>query len=103
MRQVEAEVDRYLVLLGNKIRQRGYTQLEVQRELRWGRSYISQLLTKQKSLRVEQVLLILKVIGVDPAEFFADGWPEPPWAASGAALAPMDPGQARSSSGSTRS
>ncbi len=66
MRQVDAELDRYLTLIRNKIRQRAYTQLEVQRELRWGRSYISQLLTKQKGLRVEQVLLILKVIGVDP-------------------------------------
>ncbi len=52
--------------------QRGYTQLEVQQELGWGRSYISQLVTKQKSPRVEQVLLILGVIGVDPAEFFAE-------------------------------
>ena len=30
MRQVEAEVDRYLTLLRNVIRQRGFTQLEVQ-------------------------------------------------------------------------
>ena len=40
--------------------------------LGWGRSYISQLLTKQKSLRIEQVLLILDVIGVDPGDFFAE-------------------------------
>ena len=38
---------------------------------RCSRSYVTQLLMKQKALRVEQVLLILKVIGVDPAEFFA--------------------------------
>ncbi len=65
-------MDRYLTLLRNKIRERGFTQLEVQEALSWGRSYISQLLTKQKSLRVEQVLLILNVIGVEPAEFFAE-------------------------------
>ena len=96
MRQVEAEVDRYLTLLRNVIRQRGFTQLEVQQALGWGRSYISQLLTKQKALRVEQVLLILNVIGVDPVEFFAElyGWPGAPYAASGPALAPMDPEQA---------
>ncbi len=29
-------------------------------------------MTKQKGLRVEQVLLILNVIGVDPAEFYAE-------------------------------
>jgi transcriptional regulator with XRE-family HTH domain len=67
---VEKELDRILTLLRNKIRQRGFTQLEVQDVLGWGRSYISQLLTKQKSLRFEQVLLILEVIGEDPAEFF---------------------------------
>lgn len=69
---VEPEVDRYLTLLRNKIRERGFTQLEVQEALGWGRSYISQLLTKQKALRVEQVLLVLSVIGIDPPEFFQE-------------------------------
>jgi Helix-turn-helix len=69
---VDNEVERYLTLLRNKIREKGFTQLQVQEALSWGRSYISQLLTKQKSLRVEQVLLILDVIGVEPADFFAE-------------------------------
>ena len=77
----EGEMDRVLTLLRQKIRERGYTQLEVQKELSWGRSYISQLLTKQKALRVEQVLLILRVIGVDPGDFFLELYPP---AASGA-------------------
>ena len=72
MRIVQSEIDRALTLLRNKIRERGFTQLEVQEALSWGRSYISQLLTKQKSLRVEQILLILNVIGVDPAEFYSE-------------------------------
>ncbi len=72
MRQVDREVDRYLTLLSDKVRGRGFTQLEVQEALGWGRSYISQLVTKQKSLRLDQVLLILSVIGVEPAEFFAE-------------------------------
>lgn len=72
MREIEPEIDRILTLLRNRIRQRGFTQMEVQDTLGWGRSYISQLLTKQKSLRVEQVLLILQVISVDPADFFAE-------------------------------
>ncbi len=75
MREVERQLDRILTLLRNKIRQQGFTQLEVQEVLGWGRSYISQLLTKQKSLRVEQVLLILNVIGVDSAAFFAELYP----------------------------
>ena len=89
MRQVDKEVDRYLTLLGDKVRGRGFTQLEVQEALGWGRSYISQLVTKQKSLRLDQVLLILSVIGVEPAEFFAELYrPRPVY--SGAA-APMEP------------
>ena len=69
---IERELDGYLTLLRKKIRDRGFTQLEVQEALGWGRSYISQLLTKQKTLRLEQVLLILNVIGVDPGTFFRE-------------------------------
>lgn len=69
---VQKDIERALTLLRNKIRERGFTQLEVQAELEWGRSYISQLLTKQKGLRVDQILRILNVIGVDPADFYSE-------------------------------
>jgi transcriptional regulator with XRE-family HTH domain len=89
MSAVDKDVDRVLTLLRNKIRERGFTQLEVQDMLGWGRSYISQLLTKQKALRLEQVLLILGVVGVDPSDFFAELYPGRsawrgswPWSAS---------------------
>ncbi len=72
MMNVQHDVDRYLTLLSNKIREQGLTQLEVQKELGWGTSYISQLVTRQKKLRIEQALAILDTIGVEPAEFFAD-------------------------------
>ncbi len=72
MLTADREVDRYLTLLGNKIRQKGFTQLEVQAVLGWGRSYISQLVTRQKSLRLEQVLSILQVIEVEPGIFFGE-------------------------------
>ncbi len=72
MSHIEKEVDRVLTLLRNKIRERGFTQLEVQEKLNWGRSYISQLLTKQKSLRVEQVLMILDTVKVDPKDFYGE-------------------------------
>ena len=75
MRTVERDVDRILTLLRNRIREHGFTQLEVQEALGWGRSYISQLLTKQKSLRVEQVLLILHVIDARPEDFWAELYP----------------------------
>ncbi len=72
MRQVERELDRCLTLLRDKIREQGFTQLEVQEALGWGRSYISQLLTRQKNLRIDQVVMIMNVIGVEPAEFFGE-------------------------------
>lgn len=70
--KIDREIDRYLALLRSKILDQGFSQLSVQNEIGWGRSYISQLLTKQKSLRVEQVLQILAVIGVEPGAFFSE-------------------------------
>lgn len=75
MTDVDREIDRALLLLRNKIRERGFTQLEVQQRLHWGRSYVSQLLTKQKSLRLEQLVRILDVLGVERAQFFSELYP----------------------------
>ena len=88
MQAVEHDVDRVLTSLRNKIRERGFTQLEVQESLSWGRSYISQLLTKQKALRLEQVLMILDVIGVDPCDFFGELYPRGHGAGYGSSFVP---------------
>lgn len=69
---VEREVDRVLNLLRAKIHEQGFTQLKVQQALGWGRTYISQLFRKQKSLRFDQILQILGVIEIDPVDFFAE-------------------------------
>jgi transcriptional regulator with XRE-family HTH domain len=69
---VEKEVDRMLKLLREKIRDKGFTQLKVQEALGWGRTYISQLFRKQKSLRFDQILFILQVIEIDAGLFFAE-------------------------------
>ncbi len=69
---VDRDVRRTLTLLRDKIRDCGLTQLDVQNRLGWGRSYISQLLTQQKSLRLEHVLMILKILELDPGEFFQE-------------------------------
>lgn len=69
---VEKEVDRMLKLLREKIRDKGFTQLKVQEALGWGRTYISQLFRKQKSLRFDQILHILEVIEIDAGLFFAE-------------------------------
>ncbi len=72
MRKIDRELDRILALLRARIRERGFTQMEVQEVLGWGRSYISQLLTGQKTLRLEQILQILNVINIDPADFWGE-------------------------------
>ena len=72
MKNLDREIERVLSLLRNKIRERGFTQLQVQDQLHWGRSYISQLVTRQKALRLEQILCILDVIQVSPTEFFGE-------------------------------
>lgn len=77
MSGVEREIRRILDHLRRKIRDQGFTQLEVQEDLGWGRSYISQLVTGQKSLRMDQLLLILDVIGVQPGEFFGELYARP--------------------------
>ena len=61
-----------LKLLREKIRDQGFTQLKVQEALGWGRTYISQLFRKQKSLRFDQILYILEVVEIDAGEFFAE-------------------------------
>ncbi len=83
MRTVERDLDRVLTRLRNVIRERGFTQLEVQEVLGWGRSYISQLLTKQKTLRVEQIVMILNVISVEPKDFWAEIYQFGPFGAAG--------------------
>ena len=85
MRTIERELDRILNHLRNLIRQHGFTQLEVQEVLGWGRSYISQLLTKQKTLRMEQILLILNVINVKPEDFWAELYQFGPFGETGTA------------------
>lgn len=72
MASMDKQVEQILTLLRNRIRQSGYTQIEVQRKLHWGRSYLSQLLNGKKALRVEQVLRILEVIGIPARDFYAD-------------------------------
>ncbi len=74
-RQIDSQVDRLLTLLRERIRATRHTQEQIQTKLGWGRSYISQILTRQKTVRFDQLFAILQVIGVEPEDFFADlGW-----------------------------
>lgn len=77
MTSVERHLDRLLGVLRTTIRESGTTQLEIQRQLGWGRTYISQLLRKQKPVCIDHVVMILSVLGVEPADFYAEVFPAP--------------------------
>ena len=81
---VQSEIERTLQLLRSCIHQKGFTQLQIQDALGWGRTYISQLIRQQKSLRLDQILQVLQVIDIPPVDFFAQlyGVSEP-WNAEG--------------------
>ncbi len=70
--EVYFEVDRVLALLRQKVADSGRTQVEIQEPLGWGAGCVSRLLTRPKVLRVEQLLLILGVIEVEPRGSFAE-------------------------------
>lgn len=69
---LSVEVQEVLELAGQIMRRQKRTQLEIQEELGWGRSYISQLMNGQKSLRVDQLFTLLNALRVRPAEFFSE-------------------------------
>lgn len=67
-----------LTLLGKKIREQGFTELEIEEALSWDRKHIRQLTIGLKGLRVEEVLSILGAIGVEPEAFFTELYGTPP-------------------------
>ena len=73
---IEAEVGRQVTgvlrLLRGKITESDLTQTAIQDRLGWGRSYISQLFSRAKGLRVDQVLRILGVLGIEAKDFYAE-------------------------------
>lgn len=65
-------VQEVLDLVAQIMRRQKKTQLEIQEKLGWGRSYISQLMTSQKSLRLDQLFTLLDALEVRPPVFFAE-------------------------------
>ncbi len=59
----QQEVGRMLSLLRSRIWEAGATQLQVQQQLGWGRTYISQLVTRQKDLHFRHIFSVLDAIG----------------------------------------
>ena len=94
---VDGDLARIRSLLRRKIHERGFTQKEVQEFLGWGRHYVSMLVTGRKPIRVEQVLLILNVIGVTPEEFWGEvyGFGEPRTPRNRRSGSPLPPDRGR--------
>ncbi len=69
---IETQVRKFHTLLEKKIRQRGYEESDVEESLDWETGSIRRLSTGEQELKVEQVLVILAVIGVDQQAFFAE-------------------------------
>ncbi|MCP4204696.1 MAG: hypothetical protein GY769_22540, partial [bacterium] len=55
---VDERVAALLALLGEKIREQGFTELEVEETLSWDRTHIRQLAAGRKALHIEEVLSI---------------------------------------------
>ena len=77
MNPSEHEVERVITLLRRKIRQSGFTQAQIQEELGWGHNYVSRIVTGCKPLRMRDLLQILAIIEVPPADFFVELYGEP--------------------------
>ncbi len=69
---IETQVRKFHTLLEKKIRERGYEESDVEESLDWETGTLRQLLTGEQELKVEQMLEILAVIGVDPKAYFAE-------------------------------
>ena len=74
-------MQRVLDTLKTALRLLGVTNREVESRLEMSHGYLSRILAGAIELRVEHVLAIVEVIGIDPAEFFDLAFPvrpEPP-------------------------
>ncbi len=75
--KVTRQLERCNEQLRDEIRARGCTQVELSVKLGKNKTYVSQVLTYDRRLRVDVLLEILKVLDVDPGKFFANAFREP--------------------------
>lgn len=71
MRKTDRDLEKLRFLLRHLIAESGWTQTEIQRRCGWGGGALSQMLNGRKSLKMEAVLTLLGVLGVEPGRFFA--------------------------------
>lgn len=71
MRNTDRDLEKLRFLLRHLIAESGRTQAEIERRCGWGSGALSQMLNGRKSLKMEAVLTLLNVLGVEPGRFFA--------------------------------
>ena len=87
---MDPETERLLNLVKVSLRILGVSNRELARRLAMSPSYVSKLLSGSSELRLDHLVRICKVTGMDPGEFFALAYPVRPTAtATGARLRTM--------------
>jgi len=71
MRNTDRDLEKLRFLLRQRIAESGRTQTEIQHQCGWSGEALRQMLDGRMSLRIEAVLTLLNVLGVDPGRFFA--------------------------------
>jgi transcriptional regulator with XRE-family HTH domain len=84
---MDSETERLVNLVKVSLRILGISNRELARRLEMSPSYVSKLLSGASELRLDHLVRICKVTGMDPGEFFALAYPVRPAAtATGARL-----------------
>lgn len=84
---MDSETERLVNLVKVSLRILGISNRDLARRLEMSPSYVSKLLSGASELRLDHLIRICKVTGMDPAEFFALAYPVRPTAtATGARL-----------------
>jgi len=87
---MESETERLVNLVKVCLRILGVSNRELARRLEMSPSYVSKLLSGSSELRLDHLIRICKVTGLDPGEFFALAYPVRPAAtATGVRLRAM--------------
>src|SRR5262249_30255809 len=77
---MDSETDRLVNLVKVCLRTLGISNRELARRLEMSPSYVSKLLSGSSELRLDHVVRICKVTGLEPGEFFALAYPVRPTA-----------------------
>jgi transcriptional regulator with XRE-family HTH domain len=74
---MDSETERLVNLVKVSLRILGISNRELARRLEMSPSYVSKLLSGASELRLDHLVRICKVTGMDPGEFFALAYPVP--------------------------